>query len=90
MLGLDLQPAVDGAWYAVGCVDELMFSTTGMHVARYSDEVLEKCYNCDLPDSGDVAKVIKKLGDPATDLVNGAITFASVFTGQKPKVLPRQ
>jgi hypothetical protein len=87
LTGLDVQYAIDMIWEMIQCLDDFIFGMSGFHISKYPDSIIETCYNCDLPDSGNVNKVLGLLGKPAIDFINGAITFMSVFTGKKPRLM---
>jgi hypothetical protein len=81
---LDLQPLVDGFWEIVEQIDEAIHETAGFHIAHYPDSVIAECYSCDMVDTTVVSNALRDLGAPAAQIINGAITFLSVFTGRRP------
>ena len=81
---LDLQPLVDGFWEIVEEVDKAIYDSAGFHIAHYPDSVIAECYSCDMIDTTVVGNALHDLGVPATQIINGAVTFLSVFTGRRP------
>jgi len=48
-LNISIQKFVDKAWWFVDDMDHMMYdSGSGFHIVHYPDEIIEKCYTCDV------------------------------------------
>jgi len=46
---IKIQDMIDEAWWFVDDIDHMMYSNgSGFHVVHYPDEIIEKCYTCDV------------------------------------------
>lgn len=87
---VDLSAVVDNLWSLLEEVDKIVHPYIGAyHINHYPDYITSDCYSCEVVDQNAVNKVMNDLGAPVTDIVNGVITFLSVFTGTPPSLMKK-
>jgi len=45
-LNTDLNPYIDSIWDIAYCLDSFIYGAVGFHVLRWSDNVMDKCFEC--------------------------------------------
>ena len=83
--GLDMTSQVDMVWAGIYCLDDIMYESVGLHVMRWSDEIMDRCFLCKnltpLPDSKKVTRAFNKIGTDTTVTVPAMFNKAnSSFT----------
>jgi len=46
LVGIDLMPYVDMIWEFIDCIDIFFYSAIGFHIFRWSDDVMDRCFEC--------------------------------------------
>lgn len=84
----DLNPIVTNFWDLLEEIDVSLKPYLGKyHINHYPDYITTECYDCEPIDQSAVENAVSELGEPAVKLINGVITFLSVFTGKKPSLI---
>ena len=82
--GYDINPTIDMVWDVIYYIDDICYEFMGLHVIKWSDEIMDRCFLCNvppMPDPSKVANAFNKMGHDNTVVIPAMFNQAnSSFT----------